>query len=270
MQFDFAVAVLTFTASLLDVLAFGRSVLTHRFAIGDLWAAHVGFHAIFALHSVHENFQVEFAHSGNQRLAGVRFSRNTESRIFLCQALHRHAEFVLVRFGLRLDSYRKNWSREIDGLQNHLLVLVAQRVSGVDTLQTNYRANVAGINLFNFFALVSMHLQHAADAFARALAGVVHVATGFENAGINADIRHMTDEWVGHNLKSQRGEWRIIRSAAQLHFIGFWVHTFKWRNVRRRRQVIDHRIEQRLNAFILKRRTSQHRHDLQRQRGLAD
>src|SRR6202451_2659148 len=56
-------------AGLLDVLAsaFGHS--QNRFAVRHLRPAYVGLHAEFAHHAIHNNFEVQFAHSGNQRLA---------------------------------------------------------------------------------------------------------------------------------------------------------------------------------------------------------
>ena len=42
------------------------------------------------------------------------------------------------------------------------------------------------------------------------------------------------------------------------------------RDVERRRQVVDDRVEQRLHALVLERRAAEHRHDLQRERALAD
>ena len=71
MQFDLAVAVLALTTGLLDVLAFGNGLLANRFAIGDLRTADVCLHVIFAQHAVDDDFQVQFAHPGNQGLAGI-------------------------------------------------------------------------------------------------------------------------------------------------------------------------------------------------------
>src|SRR5271168_4713817 len=269
-QFDFAVSVLTFAAGLLDVFAFGDGVLAHGFAIGDMRAANIGFHAVVALHAVYQNFQMEFTHSRDQGLAGVRFRGNAERGIFLRQALHGHAQFVLIGFGFWFDGYGNNGSREINGLENHLLRFVAQRVAGVDALQSNHRANIAGINLFNFLALVGMHLQQAADTFPGALAGVVDVAAGLEDTGIDANVGDVTDERVGHDFESERGKRRVVGSTAQFHLIRFGIHALERRNVRRRRKIINDRIEQRLNAFVLERRARQHGNNLQRQRGLAD
>ena len=58
-------------------------------------------------------------------MAGVRFRGNAERRIFLRQALHGHAQFVLVGFGLGLDGHGNNRGGKIDGFKNHLLVFIA-------------------------------------------------------------------------------------------------------------------------------------------------
>ena len=113
MQFDLAVAVLTLTAGLLDVLAFRERLLANRFAVGDLRTANIGLHVIFAQHAVDDDFQVQFAHAGDQGLAGIGFGGNAESRIFLRQTLHGHAQFVLVSLGFRLDGHGNNRRREI-------------------------------------------------------------------------------------------------------------------------------------------------------------
>src|SRR5438034_2325784 len=46
-------------------------------------------------------------------------------------------------------------------------------------------------------------LPISADALARAFRRVVHVASGFQHAGIHTDVRHMADERVGHDLRSE-------------------------------------------------------------------
>jgi len=90
---------------------------------------------------------VQFAHAGNQRLPGVRFGGNAERGIFLRQPLHRHTQFVLVGFRLWLDGHGNNRCGEIDIFENDRFAFVAQRVAGIDALQTNAGANIARINL---------------------------------------------------------------------------------------------------------------------------
>ena len=195
-------------------------------------------------------------------MAGIRLGGNAERRIFLREPLHSHAQLVLVGFRFRLDGYGNNRGGKIYRFKNDLFLFVAERVASRYALQTHASANVAGIHGFNFFSLVGMHLQQAADAFAGALSGVVNVAAGLQHAGIDANVSHVSDERVGHNLEGQRGKRSVVRGAAQYDFIIFGVHALKRRHIYRGRQVIHDSVEQRLNAFILEGRARQHWNDL--------
>src|SRR5450432_888770 len=233
MQLDLAVAVLTTSAGLLDVFAFGGSLFANGFAIGHLRASDVGLHVVFAQHAVDDNFEMQLAHSGNQRLPGVGLGGNAESRVFLRQALHGHTQLVLVGLGFRFDGYGNYRSGKIDVLEHDRLVFVAQRVAGVDALQTDAGTNVAGVDGIDFFTLVGVHLQQAADALAGGFAGVVNVAAGFQNSGINADVGDMADERIGHNFEGQRGKRSVVGRAAQFHFFGIRIGAFQRRHVHR-------------------------------------
>src|SRR5579859_5187318 len=270
MQFDDGVAILTFATGLLDVFAFGFRFAANCFAIGDLRTANVGLHAVFAKHAVHNDFKVKFAHAGDQSLASVGFGGNAEGWIFLREALQRDAEFVLVGFRFRLDGDRNNGRREIDILEDDLFLLIAERIAGVDALEANDRANIACAHIFNFFALVGVHLQHAADAFASALAGIENVAASLQNAGIDADVGDMPDERIGHDFECQRRKRLIVRSAAENRFIVVGIYAFDRRNVGRRREIVDDGVEQRLNTLVFERGTRKHRNDFERESGLTN
>src|SRR6267154_283452 len=59
-------------------------------------------------------------------------------------------------------------------------------------------------------------------------------------------------------------------SAAQLSLVVIRVGALDRRHVYRRRQIINYRVEQRLNALVLERRTGQNRHNLQGESRLAN
>ena len=102
------VAVLAAAAGLADVFAFAFGHLQNRFAVGHLRPADVGLHAELAHHAVHDDFQMQFAHAGNQRLAGIGIGVHAEGGIFLRQLCQRVAHFFLVGLGLGLDGHGNN------------------------------------------------------------------------------------------------------------------------------------------------------------------
>src|SRR5579864_1917649 len=270
MQDDFAMTVLSAAAGLLNVFAFGFRLFANRFAVRHLRPTHIGLHVVFAQHAVHDNLEMKLAHAGDQRLPGVRLRRNAEGRILLREPLHGHAQLVLVRFRFRLDGYGNNRGGKIDGFENDLFLFVAEGVAGRYALQAHTRANVPSVHSVNFFALVGMHLEQAADTLAGALSRVVDIAAGLQHAGIDADVGNVSDEGIGHDFESQRGKRGIVRSAAQYHFIVLGVNAFERRHIHRGRQVIDYRVEQRLDALVFESRARQHGNDLQQQCGFAD
>src|SRR5690606_5474396 len=70
-ELEHDVAVLAATAGLLDELAFDFFAgLADGFAVGHLGFADVGFDAEFTTHPVDQHFEVQFAHAGDDGLAG--------------------------------------------------------------------------------------------------------------------------------------------------------------------------------------------------------
>ncbi len=76
----------------------------------------------------------------------------------------------------------------------------------------------------------------------------------------------MSDVRIGHDLECQRAEWLIVARPAQHRLGAAEIHAFHRLHIHRRRQEINHRVEQRLNPLVLKRRPRHHRHQFQRQR----
>src|SRR6267378_2324963 len=80
----------------------------------------------------------------------------------------------------------------------------------------------------------------------------------------------MPDEWVGHDFESQRRKWLAVGGAAQLGLVVIRVGALDRRHVYRRRQIINYRVEQWLNALVLECGTGQYRHNLQGECRLAN
>ena len=75
---------------------------------------------------------------------------------------------------------------------------------------------------------------------------------------------------IVHDLERQRGERRIVRGRALVRRLAIQLHALDRGHVERARQIVDHRVEQRLDALVLERRTADDRHERHRQRTLAD
>ena len=80
----------------------------------------------------------------------------------------------------------------------------------------------------------------------------------------------LADERVGHDLEAECGERLVVVGLTDdllFHLVG--VEPIHRRNIERAGQVVDHRIEQRLNTLVLEGRSAEHREDLHRDGRLA-
>jgi hypothetical protein len=97
------VAVLAAPTGLADKAALGLCGAGDRLAVGDLRPPDVRFDFVFATHAVDDDFEVEFAHAGDDGLPGLLVEAHAERRVFLDQPLQRVAQLLLVLTGLRLN-----------------------------------------------------------------------------------------------------------------------------------------------------------------------
>ena len=144
--------------------------LLEGLAVGHLRLADRGFDAEFALHAVDDDLQVQLAHAGDDGLAGFLVGVHAERRVFLREAVQRHAHLFLVDLGLRLHRLRDHRLREHHLLERDRLLHVADGLAGDHVLQADHGGDVAGADFLDFLALVGVHLQQAADALLAALA----------------------------------------------------------------------------------------------------
>src|SRR5437764_8261224 len=252
------VSILTTTTGLLLENLFARRRLRDGFAIGNLRLTDVRFHSELALHAIDDNLQMQFAHPSNDRLTSFLIGRNNTRRIFLRKTPECYSELVLICAGLGLDSDANYRRGKLDRFQNDRLVFVANCVAGGDLLHAADGDDFAGACTFNNFTLICVHAHQTADPFARVLGGVVSVRARFDRATINAHERKLAEVLVSHDFEYQSAERSAGIRWTRLFVPVLRVDAFDRRNIERRRQIINHRIEQRLHAFILESRT---RHD---------
>ena len=201
------VTVLALAARLANELAFDvGGGLADGFAVGHLRLADVGFHAELALHAVDDDFQVQFAHAGDDGLARLFIGAQTEGRVFLGQTAQGDTHLFLVGLGLGLDGLRDHGLREDHLFQRDDAVGIAQGFARGDVLQAHAGGDVAGQNFRDFFTLVGVHLQDPADALFLAADRVVDAGARLQNTGVHAHEGQLTDVGVGHQLEGQGGK----------------------------------------------------------------
>ena len=104
--------VLSASAGLTDVFAFGFGLLADGLAICHLRLADVGFNFILAHHAVNDDFEMQLAHAADDGLPAVGIGVNFKCGIFLGQLGKRHAHLFLIGFCLRLDRDRNYRNRK--------------------------------------------------------------------------------------------------------------------------------------------------------------
>ena len=125
--------------------------------------------------TVNEYFQVQFAHSRDDRLACLFVGANVECWIFfrqLRQSVRQLVE-VCLRLGLNRDPDYGIWERH--ALQHQWCALRTKRVTGADVLKANHCADVPCFEFFDGVLLVRVHLEDARNTLLLAAARVDHV-----------------------------------------------------------------------------------------------
>ncbi len=263
------VTVLTATSGLLDVLTFGFSVLLNRFFIGNLRTTDVSFHVKLTLHTVGEHVEVKLTHTRDNRLTSFSVSRYPEGRIFFSQTAKRHTHLLLVSLRLRFDAHRDNRLREDDTLKDNRIFSNTERVTGGGRLHTDERADITGVNLFNFFTLVRVHTQDTADALGLVLRRVQNITAALEHTRVHTEIGQRTDERVSGDFECKRGKRLIIGGLARDRSTSL-IRSLHTTDIHRRRQVINNRVEHELHTLVLERSTGKHRNNLHRERRLTE
>jgi hypothetical protein len=194
--------------------------------------------------------------------------RTRKRRIFLRQTAKCDTHLLLVRLGLRLDCDVDHRLRENHPLERDDRRRIAERLAGGHVLEADTGGDVAGEDLLQFFTIVGVHLQHATDALAAPLDRVVDGVARLEHAGVDANKGQLPDIGVGHQLEGKRRELGAVGRLARIRLAVLQLAGDR-RNIDRRRQQIDHRIEHALHALVLESGSAKRRLNLAGDRAIA-
>ena len=246
---DLAVTVLAVAAGLLGVLELLVDLLAEGLLVRDLRSADVRFDVELTQQTVDDDLQMQLAHASDDGLAGLGIGVLLEGRVFLGQLREGVAQLVLAGLGLRLDRELDDRLREFHGLQDDRVLLVAERVARAGELQADGGRDIAGVDLVDLLSLVGVHLKDTRDALLLALHRIQHVGAGIQCAGVDAEVRELSDEGVGHDLEGQSREGLLIGGLAVV-FVAVEVGSLDRRDVGRSRHELDDRVQKLLNALV--------------------
>ena len=103
----------------------------------------------------------------------------------------------------------------------------------------------------NVVAPIRVHANQAADPFLLAFDRVQERLPLTNDAGVDAEIRKASNVRIGDNLENERADRRfVVRRTDDLVF-AVDRRRDRVRNIQRRREQFNRRVQQRLNAFIL-------------------
>ena len=218
---------------LLDEFAFAIRRDKDRFLVGNLRFARVGLDLELPEHPVPNDLEVKLAHAGDDGLPGFLVCEDAEGRVLLCQALERVGHLLLVELGLRLDGHGDDGIREGRRFEQDRVILITKCVAGGDVLDADDGGDVAGVAGVYVFALVSLNLNEAADAFAFVGARVIDRVALAQLAGIDAEEDELADEWIAPQLEGKRAKFGVVVRRSLHRLAGVGVLTLGGRNVER-------------------------------------
>ncbi len=255
--------ILTTTTRLFRVFTFNiGNFLTNRFTVSNLRFTYVSFNVEFTFHTVNDDIKVQFTHTSDDGLVRFFVSPYTERRVFFSQTAQSQTHFFLVSFGFRFYCDGDYRFREFHTLQNDRVIRVTQGVTGGHVFQTDSCSDIARANFFDLFTFVRVHLHDTTKTFTSRFHGVQYGITRVNHARVHAEERQVTYERVGSDFECQRRERLVITCVTFSRGIFTVVqNTVDCRYVSRCRQVINYRIQHRLNTFVLKCRTTGYQDD---------
>ena len=256
---DDHVAILAAAAGLLDLPAFaGRGGGDRRF-VGDLRRTGARRHLEVFEHAQTDHFEVQFTHARDQRLSGFRVGAHLEGRIVFRQSLEDKAHPLLIRTGFRFDGHRHDRRREGRRFQQHRSVFCAQRVARGHLAEAGHHGDIARENRVERHLLVRANFGNAIHAFAPPGRGIQDHIARPQHTRIHAHEHVPAMRLVGRRFEDQRAQGVIVPRGHGDALARFRIGPNRGRQIHGTRQIIDHRIEQRLHAEILEGRSARNR-----------
>ena len=197
-------------------------------------------------------------------------SLTRERGVFLDHLAEREVQPLFRRRVVGFDRLRDHRLVRIDPLEQDRRLRIAQRVAGGRIFEPRDRHDLAGDRLLEALALLRVNAEQARDFFFLVRSDIQDLAARFEHAAEDPH-EHDLAALVHRDLERERRQrLGVLRLARQLLGGVARIDAGDGRHVDGRRQVIDHRVEQRVDALVAQRRTAEHGDHPHRDRRFAN
>ena len=267
---DLDVAVLALAAGLTGVLGLLFHGLLDGLLIGDLGGAHVGLDLELPQEAVHDDLEMELAHTGDDGLAGLLVGPGLEGGILLGQLHQGDGHLLLTGLGLGLDGDADDGLGELHGFQDDGMLVVAEGIAGGGAFEADGGLDVAGEDLLDVLAVVGVHLEDASHAFPDALGAVEHGGPGGQVAGVDPEEAEPSHVGIGHDLEGQGGEGSVVIGGALVLPVLLRIHASDGGHVQGGGEVVHDGVQELLDPFVAVRGAAGDGDELVGHGGLAD
>ncbi len=218
---------------LTDEPSLGPRRLEYGLLVGHLRATHVGLHVELPQHPVDDDLQMQLAHAGDDRLAGLGVVTGAERGVLLAQAQEGLHHAVLVVLGLGFDGHGNDRLRKLDRFQQYGPVLSAECVAREGALEPHRGRDVSGLDVVDVLTAVGVHSQDTAQALSLTTSAVLHGSALFGGAGVDTEVDQTPDVGISYDLEGKAGERLIVAGVAFQQFARLGVGPRDGRNLDR-------------------------------------
>lgn len=131
------------------------------------------------------------------------------------------------------------------------MVFIAEGIPCGNILKPYRSGDITGVGTFDFLAVVRMHLEDTAYTFLLSFCGIQDVSSLLHDPGVYTEECQFADKRVSHDFECESRHRCLVTGFTGYFFTGLRVCPFNSGNIGRCRQVIQHRIQKHLDAFVL-------------------
>ena len=204
-------SVLTTTTGLFCIFVLHIDRFCECLLVSNLRCTHIRLDFEFTEQTVNNDFQMKFAHSGDNCLACLLIRMRPERRVLLRQLCESFAHLALSGLCLRLNCKLDYRLREFHGLQYHRMLVITDGIARCCEFKSHCSCDISGVHFIQLLTLVRVHLENTSNALFPVFCRIQHVRTGLHRSRVDTEECKLTNERIRHNLECKCRKRFLIR-----------------------------------------------------------